>query len=613
MVAAGGLPALRAGAAAGSVTLKAVADTTVVEGKTAPQGSAKTLKADSSPRSEAYVRFNLGAITPAAITRARLRLWVTNGTADGPSLHAVTGQWAEATTVFSGRPALRPSVADVHKVKGSTWLVYDVTSLATAGVTDFGLVGTSSDGLEVTSRQGSSSKQPQLVVDTAVAPPTSSSSTSSTATTQNTPPTGSRPNVMIILTDDQRSDQTFDVMPKTRSWLLDQGTTFPQGYVSTPLCCPARSTLMSGRYMHNHTVYDNGQDEKLDKAWTLARYLQDAGYRTAMAGKYLVGFPGSSAPPNYDRYAMTTGGYKNAYFNVDGKSRQVAYSTDFVAEITDSFLDDFEADDARPWFFYVTPQAPHSDFEPSDRYANAAVPKLVPSPAFSDDKTDTAPFLANLHESLDAATAEHDGQLRTLLSVDDMVDSIMKKLQANGELDDTLIIYSSDNGYHWGEFGVRGKGLPFTESVKVPFVVRWPGHIAAGATDDRMVGNIDMLPSILDATGTNPPVLGYPPDGHSIFTDYARQESLTEFHTGYHDYPSWASIRTPGWFYAEYYAADDVTVTFREYYDLAADPYQLTNLLKDGNPGNDPDVAALSARLTAYRTCSGTTGPHACP
>jgi arylsulfatase A-like enzyme len=414
---------------------------------------------------------------------------------------------------------------------------------------------------------------------------------------------------MIILTDDQRTDQTLDVMPKTRSWLVDQGTTFPQGYVSTPLCCPARSTLMSGRYMHNHTVYDNGQDEKLDKAWTLARYLQDAGYRTAMAGKYLVGYPGSSAPPNYDRYAVTTGGYKDVPFNVDGSTRRVPYSTDFIAEITNSFLDDFEVDDARPWYLYVTPQAPHSDFEPSDKYADAPVPKFVPSPAFSDDKNDTAPFLANLHRSLDETIAEHDGQLRTLLSVDDMVDSILRKLQADGELDDTLIIYSSDNGYHWGEFGVRGKGLPFTESVKVPFLVRWPGHVPAGATDIRMVGNVDLLPSILDATGTAPPVMGYPPDGHSIFTGYARQESLTEFHTGYHDYPSWASIRTPDWFYAEYYGSDDRTITFREYYDLAADPFQLTNLLKDGNAANDPDVPTLSARLAEYRTCTGNTCP----
>jgi arylsulfatase A-like enzyme len=602
------LPLLSAGAAGSSTTLKAVADTTVVLGKSSPQGSVKTLKADTSPRSETYVRFNLGSIDPATITRARLRMWVTNGSGNGPSVHPLTTAWSEAGTIFNNRPEVGAVIADVGKVKKDAWLVFDVTGTAQAGTTAFALVGTSSDGTDFTSREGSSSKRPQLVVETG------SATTSSTATTTTTTtPPGDRPNVMIILTDDQRSDQTFDVMPKTTEWLIKGGTTFPYGYVTTPLCCPSRSTLMSGRYMHNHTVYDNGQDEKLDKDWTLARYLQSAGYRTAMAGKYLVGYPLMSAPPSYDRYAVTTGGYYNKAFNVDGKSKTVPYSTDFIGEITGTFIDDFEADDNRPWFMYVTPQAPHSDFEPAQRHLDAEVPDFVPGPAFDEDKTDMAPFLKDRNRTMAETVAEHDGQLRTLLSVDDMVDSIMKRLEANGELDNTLVIYSSDNGYHWGEFGVRGKGLPFSESVRVPYVVRWPGHVAAGATDNRLMANVDFLPSILDAAKVTPPQVGYPFDGHSMFTDFAREESLTEFHSPYHGYPSWASIRTHGWFYAEYYGSDERTITFREYYDLVNDPYQLTNLLKDGNTANDPDVPALSARLARYRTCAGTTGTKACP
>ena len=610
-VGAAALPLLSAGAAGSSTTLKAVADTTVLQGKSSPQGSVKTLKADNSPRSEAYVRFNLGVIDPATITRARFRLWATNGSVDGPSLHVLTATWSEGSTVFSNRPAGGASIADVGKVKKDAWLVYDVTGAAQAGTVDFALVGTSSDGTDFTSREGSSSRRPQLVVETGSA----TTSTVTTATTGTTTPPGERPNVMIILTDDQRSDQTFDVMPKTTEWLIKGGTTFPYGYVTTPLCCPSRSTLMSGRYMHNHTVYDNGQDEKLDKDWTLARYLQSAGYRTAMAGKYLVGYPRDSAPPNYDRYAVTTGSYRNVVFNVNGTSRTVPYSTDFIGQITGTFLDDFEADDNRPWFMYVTPQAPHSDFHPADRHVDAPVPAFVPSPAFDDDQDDLAPFLRDRNRTMADTIAEHDGQLRTLLSVDDMVDSIMKRLEANGELDNTLIIYSADNGYHWGEFGVRGKGLPFSESVKVPYVVRWPGHVTPGATDDRLVANVDFLPSILDAAKVTPPAVGYPFDGHSIFSDYSRQESLTEFHAGYHGYPNWASIRTRDWFYAEYYGygSDDKAITFREYYDLASDPYQLTNLLKDGTAANDPDVPTLSARLARYRTCAGTTGAKACP
>jgi hypothetical protein len=214
------LPLLSA-RAAGSVTLKAVADTTVMEGKTSPQGSAKTLKADTSPRAETYVRFNLGSVDPTSITRARLRLWVTNGSSNGPALRPVIAPWDEASTIFSQRPAVGDVVADLRKVKADAWQVFDVTSLAQAGTTDFALVGTSSDGTDFVSREGSSSRRPQLILDAASVTTTSTATTATTDTTTNTPPSGDRPNVMIILTDDQRSDQTFDVMPKTRSWLID--------------------------------------------------------------------------------------------------------------------------------------------------------------------------------------------------------------------------------------------------------------------------------------------------------------------------------------------------------------------------------------------------------
>ncbi len=461
----GALPLLSAGPAdsvTDSVTLKAVADTTVVEGKRSSLGSSRTLLADGDPQSEAYLRFTLGSIDPAAVSLAELRVWATDGAVDGPSLHPVTGSWSESTT-FVDRPSVGVAVADLGKVKKNSWQVLDVTSLARDGITDFALVGTAPDGADFTSRQGTSSHRPQLIIETAPSSPP-------TPPTGGTGPSGDRPNVMIILTDDQRPD-TLEVMPKTRDWLVKEGTSFPRGYVTTPLCCPSRSTLMSGRYMHNHTVYDNNQDEKLDKDWTLARYLQDAGYRTAMAGKYLVGHPRSTPPPNYDRFAITNGGYRDATFNVDGMTRKAPYSTDFIGEITNDFLDDFEeADDAQPWFVYVTPQAPHSDFEPSKQYEDAPVPEFVPSSAFSDNKSDKAPFLKNKKRTLAETVAEHDGQLRTLLSVDDMVDSIMTGLKARDELDNTLIIYSSDNGYHWGDFGVRGKGLPFTQSISVPYL-----------------------------------------------------------------------------------------------------------------------------------------------
>jgi arylsulfatase A-like enzyme len=602
-----GLLPLARSAVAASVTLPAVADTTALEGSSVGRGSATTLQADGSPRAEIFVRFDLAG-TAKPVTRARLRLWVTNGSSDGPTLYPVTSPWSEATLKWQNRPTHGAAAGDAARTTVGTWQEYDVTALVQAGIANFTLIAAASDGTDFASREASRNR-PHIVLQTGT------TSTSATTTSTTVPPDpANHPNVMVILTDDQRADQTLDVMPKTRQWLQTQGTKFPQGYVTTPLCCPERSTLMSGRYMHNHTVYDNGQDEKLDKNWTLQRYLKDDAYQTAMAGKYLVGWPNTDAPPHFDHYALTSGGYKDTAFNVDGHTRRVAYSTDFIGEFAGQFLDGFEANDSQPWYFYVTPQAPHSDFVPSDKYASAPVPAFQPGPSFNDDNADKAPFLRGRQRTLSQTVAEHDGQLRTLLSVDDMVDSIMRKLQANGELDNTLVIFTSDNGYHWGEFGVQGKGLPYTESVKVPFLVRWPGHVAAGATDNRLVAGVDILPTVLDATGYQPPELGYPLDGHSLLGSFARTESLTEFHHGYKNWiPSWGSIRTPGWFYVEYYASDDTTISYREYYNLTADPDQLHNVLADSSTANDPDVAVLSGRVAKYRRCAGTTGTTACP
>ena len=140
---------------------------------------------------------------------------------------------------------------------------------------------------------------------------------------------------------------------------------------------------------------------------------------------------------------------------------------------------------------------------------------------------------------------EHDGQLRTLLSVDDMVDSIMKRLEANGELDNTLIIYSSDNGYHWGEFGVRGKGLPFSESVRVPYVVRWPGHVdgrrhrRSARRQRRPAARRSSTPPTSRRRRSATPSTGT----RSSAASPARSRSPSSTRR-YHGYPSWASIRT---------------------------------------------------------------------
>ncbi|HEY7668248.1 MAG TPA: sulfatase-like hydrolase/transferase, partial [Actinomycetota bacterium] len=299
-------------------------------------------------------------------------------------------------------------------------------------------------------------------------------------------------------------------------------------------------------------------------------------------------------------------------YNVNGSIQRLnGYSTDVLTTQALTTLNAFETDDDAPWFLYLAPQAPHSPFTPSSQYANAPVPAWTPGPAFNEaDVSDKPPTVRWRTYSLSQAQSLRAAQLRTLMSVDDMVQEVFDRMTALGETN-TLAIFMSDNGFLWGEHRIgSNKRFPYTEAFDVPMMMRWPGHVAAGVTDPRFVANVDITPTILDATGTSPQVV-YPLDGHSLLSSYARSHMLLEYWRSpdADGIPGWASIRTSTYQYTEWYADDRVTVTFREYYDLVNDPFQLVNLLADGNPANDPNVAPLSAMLAADRTCVGSNCP----
>ncbi|MDQ3940102.1 MAG: sulfatase, partial [Actinomycetota bacterium] len=159
----------------------------------------------------------------------------------------------------------------------------------------------------------------------------------------------------------------------------------------------------------------------------------------------------------------------------------------------------------------------------------------------------------------------------------------------------------------WGDHGLEGKGTPYTASVGIPLLLRWPGKVAAGATDDRLVANLDVPITILDALELAP--ADAVTDGHSLLADRSRRRILLE-HSGVltgQTIPRLASLRSATFQYVEYYDGD--AIAFREYYDLTNDPRQLDNLLADGDPTNDPDTAALSRLLAHDRNCAGTSCP----
>jgi arylsulfatase A-like enzyme len=438
-----------------------------------------------------------------------------------------------------------------------------------------------------------------------------------TPLTRSRPAHGPRPNILIFLTDDQRSD-SLEVMPETQRWFGQQGTTYTNAFVTTPLCCPARASIFTGRYAHNHGVVDNASAMELDQRSTLHRYLHDAGYRTGISGKFLNEWDLGVDPPSFDRWAIFRDhlNYYGVDFNVDGALETVhQYSTHFVGAQALRFLADFERTDGRPWLLYVAPLASHKPFTPEPKYEHVPVPLQPLSPAvLEDDLSDKPPFLQDPELGSTGARLTRRQQLRTLISADDMVGRVMDQLRRFGELNRTLAFYMSDNGFLAGEHGLVDKRLPYEQSAAIPFFIRWDSRVAAGAEDDRLVANVDVTPTALAAAGVSPSPR-YPIDGRDLLAPSPRAGLFMEYFLDpVRPVPEWAALRTTEYLYTEYYAADGSRL-FREYYDLVEDPWELTNLLNDGPESNDPSrslLEQLSREVARGRRCIGTVGRHAC-
>jgi arylsulfatase A-like enzyme len=413
-----------------------------------------------------------------------------------------------------------------------------------------------------------------------------------------------RPNVLIIVTDDQRGGT--QVMPKMRAWLEAKGTKYAKAFATSPVCCPSRASIFTGRYAHNHGVQSNTEPENLNQQTTVQYYLDRAGYRTGIFGKYLNSWF-REQPPYFDRWAISKSsktGYSGGEWNVQGTVRTVSqYGTHFIGDQADAFLNSGSQD---PWFLYLAPPNPHSPYEAESKYKTAPVPEWTCNPAvLESDRSDKPPYVRLYNGNCARGQETRTKQLRTLMSVDDLIDRVLTTVRDNGELSNTLVFFLSDNGYLWSEHGLTGKRFPYLDSIRIPMFARWPGHVPAGVVDRRLVANIDLAPTVLDAAGLTART---PIDGHSLLSGYSRDRMLTEYWSG-GDWagpvegdpvPDWASLFTPEGHFIRYYRPDG-TVSFREYYRLSVDPWELSNRFKP--------PAGWSAQLTADRTCAGNTCP----
>lgn len=434
-------------------------------------------------------------------------------------------------------------------------------------------------------------------------------------------------NVLLIVTDDQTLE-SMRALPRTRQLLAAQGTTFANAFVSFPTCCPSRATILTGQYAHNHRVLGNqapdGGYPRLDHANTLPVWLQEAGYETAHVGKYLNLYAGPEVPPGWSRwfgladpstylmygYTVIEDGTPVRY----GESEE-DYQTDVLAAKAEALIREL-AGSGKPFFLSVAPVAPH--LERSDEAGQGTPPRPAPRhqgrfareplPAgASYDEADVADKPNHVRRLPRLGPARKDrilrtyrAQLESLLAVDEMVERLVGALEETGKLDDTLVVFTSDNGFLHGQHRLpEGKMVPYEEAIHVPLIVRG-GGFPKGVTARQPVSNVDLAPTIAALTGIR---ARRTLDGRNLLPlalDPALAKDravLVEAVSRNSARPSFEAVRTSRWLWVEYRNGG------RELYDLAADPLQLQSRHK--GKGTARVRADLARKLAALRKCAG--------
>jgi arylsulfatase A-like enzyme len=445
----------------------------------------------------------------------------------------------------------------------------------------------------------------------------------------------SRPNVLVIMSDDQTLD-SMRYMPQTEARLGERGTTFSQFVDNYSLCCPSRSTLLTGQYAHNHGVLGNspplGGFDKLDSTNTLPVWLQRAGYYTGLIGKYLNGYEPHRTdnpplvPPGYSEWQGTTKTYSFYNWEMNENGVLVPYGTDpedydsdvFTAKAVD-FIER-RAPATQPFFLWLTYLAPHgggpnpspqppadcsSTAKPAPRHAAAFDSEPLPQPpSFNEvDVSDKPAMIRNQPLMTPAqivnAQREYRCRIESLLAIDEGVARLVDALRSSGELENTVIVYTSDNGFFAGEHRIRnGKVKLYEESIHLPLLIRGPGF-PAGASVADLATNADLAPTVLEAAGAGASRVldGRPLQPFAAEPGRERgRELLVETST-------YRAIRTRRYMYAEHFGSASAGAT--EMYDLFNDPYELQSLHAD--PGYAGARAALADRLRSLAGCAGPT------
>lgn len=432
------------------------------------------------------------------------------------------------------------------------------------------------------------------------------------------------PNIIFILVDDMRWDQlgsTGHLFAKTPNIdrIGKEGITFNNAFVCTPLCSPSRASFLTGQFPHKHRIINNdrnGLSFISHKLVTFPQLLRRVGYKTAFIGKWHMG-DDDSRRPGFDHWISfrAQGIFIDPVVNTNGqRSQYTGYMTDLLNQWSVDFLN--EKHD-KPFLLYLSHKAVHAPFIPADRHKNQYTDHSYLPPTKSIDDLKGKPAINRKLPPVDVlqipgatpepgeprygrGSAKNDIYLdhhRCLSSVDDGIGMLFDVLEQNGELDNTLIIFASDNGFLFGEHGLfMNKRVPYEESLRIPLLMRYPKLIRPGSKSEQMVLNIDIAPTLYELADVNAPI---PIHGKSLVPVWQdpslklRSEFLAEYYIEKITplYATWQAVRSAQWKYIRYPELPDMD----ELYNLENDPGELKNLFH--SPKHQSRIRQMQSKL----------------
>lgn len=447
--------------------------------------------------------------------------------------------------------------------------------------------------------------------------------------------------------------------------MIEKGSTFVNAMVHTPICCPSRSSFLSGRYLHNSLTFQNAAaDGCANISWangpeadSYAVHAKASGYHTHYAGKYLnaYGLPGSAhcskigdpgclrTPPGWDDWHGLIG--NSRYYNASiisngvrhdyGQDTKTDYAPDLFFNRTMTFLQShFQSQPENPFLAVLATPSCHGPFTPADKYIgifkNSSAPRTPNFNASNEDKQWIMRHLSPITDSMVVGIDnQHNSRWETLLSVDDYVEAVINTITAYGQMDRTYFIYTSDHGFQLGQHRLPGdKRHPYDHDLRIPFIVRGPG-VSVGSQNTNIVLNIDVAPTFAEiVSGSVPDTM----DGTSFLPLLSGKASPTwrsDFMVEYHgQYKGCGLEQCPPPPFSDFHCIDGKNNTYQcvrtltastgendslycefvddehfvEYYDHKTDPWQMTNTI---NTTSSVKISAIRARLQSMRRCKG--------